>query len=182
LSLIVGDIDVSRRYALEEIMEMYYAGRLKAVADAGYIVRSDFDHPGQVLFVPASESTLFRMPGHNTDTGKWEDSKMKTHVFPNLAEDMRKDVEREHPMKRRSGQQKRLSLVKRLLASAKQYGTIPGLTDEQISAMIGEKWKTGVSIVTEDMVARVSAYYLGQGEATNKAADSKRTTKAHPLA
>lgn len=177
---IVAGVDLNRKYRIEEILEMHAKGMLRPIGVAGYIVRADAD--GMVGFVPASESTLFRMPGRNTDTGEWEDGTLKEYDTTADFERMREDVNREHPMVRRRAQEKRESLVQRLLLTAQQYGTIPGLTDEQISTMIGEKWTTGVSVVTAEMLSRVSAYLLGQGEVQNKEHDRHRTTRDHALA
>ena len=165
--MIVDGIDISRKYHFSEIMDLHNKGRLRPVAVAGYIVRADAD--GMISFVPSSESTLFRA----------ERGKLKQHVSHDFVDTMREKLEHEHPIVRRRAQAKRISLVQRLMETAKQYGTIPGLTDEQISAMIGEPWTTGVSVVTAEMLDRISAYLLVQGEATNKEADSKRVTKAH---
>lgn len=165
--IIIDGIDISRKYTIEEIMSLYYRGRLRPVAVEGYIVRADAD--GMVGFVKAEESTLFRM----------ERGKTLVHQSDDFVDAMAKDVEENHPMRRRGGQEKRYSLVKRLLRDAQTFGTIPGLTDAQVSAMIGEKWVTGVSQVTQEMLDRVSIHYLGQGENANKAADAKRITRKH---
>lgn len=179
---VVGGVDISRTYTVPEITEMYVKGRLGAAAVEGYIVRAEGD--GTIGFVKADESTLSQMM-----YGR-KDKRGVTHLRGGRVygtdhpvwEEMRQDIEKEHPMVRRSAQEKKLSMVRRLLNTAQQFGTIPGLTDEQISTMIGEKWTTGVSVVTADMLDRVAARLLGQGEASNKEADSHRVTRAHPLA
>lgn len=167
---LVDGIDIDQKYPIEQILKWYHAGRLKKIQLVGYIVRADAD--GLVGFVPWTESTLFRSQNEG----------LSQYGLGTLAEDMRKDVERENPMVRRTAQQKKASMVRRLLETCQRYGTVPGMTDEQISAMIGERWQTGVSVVTAQMLERVSAHYLGVGETMNKEADSKRVTRAHPLA
>jgi hypothetical protein len=182
---VIGGVDLDRGYSIQEITELYTSGRLAAPANAGYIVRGSMED-GLIYFVPANETTL-----HNMAFAPDQDEKGlyrgvrggRTYQSKgDLAEAMRLDVEREHPMVRRTVQKKKEAMIKRLLETAKVYGTIPGLTDEQISAIIGERWKTGVSVVTSEMLSRVSAHLLGVGESDNKEADRHRVTRQHALA
>lgn len=168
--VVVDGIDITRRYSIQEILDMHARGRLRPIGLQGWIVRADAD--GTVGFVPATESTLFRA----------ERGQTMVHQSDDFVDHMRQEIEHEYPMVRRAAQEKRVSLVQRLLKTARVYGTIPGLTDEQVSAMIGERWTTGVSVVTQQMLDRVSAHLLGQGERSNRESDRKRITRHHALA
>lgn len=167
---IVGGLDISRTYPIDEIIRLYHSGRLSKVGIEGYIVRADSD--GMVGFVKADEGSLSRLM-----TGK-----PRVYASDDFVPQMREDIEREHPMVRRSAQERKLALVKRLLSTAKKHGTVPGLSDAQITALIGEKWVTGTSVVTQQMLDRIAQRFMEQGEQLNKEADAGRVTKAHPLA
>jgi hypothetical protein len=122
------------------------------------------------------------MPGKNTDTGRPEADRTLVHQSDDFTDWMRQDVDANHPMVRRTAAAKKEAMVRRLLHTMQQYGTLPGFTDAQISTMIGETWITGVSVVTADMIARIAQGQLAKAEVDNKAEDSKRITRQHALA
>jgi hypothetical protein len=85
-------------------------------------------------------------------------------------------------MKRRTPHEKVAAFAQRIMEDAKRCGTVPGLSDEKMSEIMGEAWKTGRAAVTAEAVQRVAQHYMGVGEKENKAADDKRVVRAHPLA
>lgn len=169
--MIVGGIDLSKRYHIDDIFKMRRDGRLQNIALAGYVVRSEDN--GMISFVPWHQSTFAARKAAGGD---------RQYDITADAEKMREDVEREFPMVRRTPQQRVASMVVRMMAEAKRNGTIAGLTDAQIRTITGEAWLTGESQVTEAMVRKVVAHFLGVAEVDNREADSKRTTRAHQFA
>jgi hypothetical protein len=172
---IVAGIDIDRVYHKEEIIEMYKSGKLKDVTLVGYVSQANDD--GTCQFVPwyKSERVLAKLQGVPFGKAVYTSEQ---DVFG----DMRKNVEEQHPIVRRTPEQRVAAMMGRMLADAQRTGTIPGLSDEKIREITGEYWKTGVSTVTQDMVRKVAAHYLGLGEATNKEADRHRSTRAHAKA
>ena len=166
---IIGGIDITKRYPIAEIMEMHAQGKLRNIGGSGYIVRADAD--GMVGFVPWTESTLFRM---NTD-------QPQLYQSPDFTEAMRQDVETEHPMRRRTPQERVASMLVRMMGHARETNTVPGLTEKQISTITGESWKEGDPLPAESVRA-VAAHFLGIAEKQNKEADSHRTTRSHQFA
>ena len=167
--IIIDGIDITRKYAIAEIMDMHAKGKLRPVGVAGYIVRADAD--GMVGFVPWTESTLYRA----------ERDKLLVHESSDFAEVMRRDVEAEHPMVRRTPQQRVAAMLVRLMGTAQRTGTVPGLTQEQISTITGAAWKEGDPLPA-DSVKAVAAHFLGIAEKQNREADSHRVTRKHALA
>jgi hypothetical protein len=177
----VAGISTSRGYTPEEIVDMHGSGRLRKVAEAGYVGQGSIE-TGLVHFVPFSQSTFFR-----SDPVDLQEGKATTLTNPLIAvhedtlEDRRKKLEEEHPMFRTTPQQKVARMMLRLMSEVKRTGTITGMSDADISAVVGEAWKQGEPL-TAEAVQRVAAHLLGVGERTNKEADSKRVTRQHALA
>lgn len=164
---IVGGLDIDRVYTFDEIMELYTLGKLKPIALQGYVCRAE---GGMISFVPWYDSTRARLEaGQGT----------QVHLDVDA---MRADVEAEHPMTRRTPQERVASMMVRLMTEAKRNGTIAGLTDAQISTITGEAWKTGETSITSEMVRRVAAHFLGMAQNRNREADAHRSTRAHPYA
>lgn len=166
---VVAGVDIDRTYSPEEIFEMHDKGRLRPITLEGYCTRADEDG---IRFVPYYESTFFRM----------REGKPQQHVSHDFAPAMRAQLEADHPITRRTPQQRVASMVLRLLADAKQNGTIAGLSEEQIRSITGELWKAGVTEVSTEMVRKVAAHFLFQAEKGNREADSHRVARAHPTA
>lgn len=164
----IGDIDTSRQYPIEELMQMFYDGKLTGGRMDGWVVQADAD-TGMISFVPWWEGHMTR-----SSEGRLRSAEID-------AEAMRQDVEREHPMRRRTPQQRTAAMMVRLMGEAAKTGTIPGFSPEQIRTIVGESWKAGEPLAAED-VKRVAAHFLGQAQAANREADSHRTTRAHQYA
>lgn len=161
--MIVAGVDISRTYSVEEIMSMYHKGLLKPIALKGYVTRADAN--GQIGFVPWHESTLAR-----SEAGK------KAAVTFDVDE-MREGVEAEHPITRRTPQERVAAVALRILAEVKRSGG-HGLTPQEVNQIVGETWAVG-DPVTGEQVRALAAHFLGVGEKTNKEADSHRVTRAH---
>ena len=64
------------------------------------------------------------------------------------------------PIRRRSAQERKESLIRRWWESCKSAGTVPGMTDEQLTTLFGREWKTGTSELTYEDVERMAAAML----------------------
>jgi len=153
---IVAGVDISRSYTGEEIIDMHRRGRLRDITLQGYCTRADAD--GTIKLVPWYESTWFRL-----DAGKPTQATSR-----NLAESMLADVNANHPIRRRTPQERVASMMLRLMAEVKRSGTIPGVTPDLIKRVVGNAWQEGQPL-TEEVVRAVAAHYLGVGEKENKA-------------
>lgn len=170
MAIIIDGIDIERVYTIHEIQDMYYRGYLSKAAVQGYVVQARED--GTVRFVPWYESHLAR-----AEAGKLRQTDWSAEL-----EQMKLDVEEEHPMARRTPQQRVASMLIRLMAEAKRSGgMLPGMSEEQIQAIVGKSWKEGMPLAQEDIRA-VAAWFLSRGEKTNREADSKRSTRKHQYA
>ena len=167
---ILEGVDINRPFTAEEILELHASGRLRNLALKGYCTRADLLE-GTLRFIPWYESSAFRQ---RTGT-------QKEHISYDFVDAMREDVERNHPMKRRTPQEKVASMMLRLMAEVKKTGTITGLSQEHIRSIAGESRKEGEPLPAE-AIRKVAAHYLGRGEKENKEADSHRVTQAHALA
>lgn len=161
--MIVAGVDISRKYSIEEVQAMYESGRYRGIVLEGWIVRADAD--GMIGFVPWYESTLSRM----------EEGKTQTYASDgDFTEEMRQDVEREHPIVRRTPQQRKDAMASRL--SKAQY--VPDAIRTRVQE---ESFKRGTPLTGTDIEA-AAAYLLNQAQNANREADSHRVTRAHPTA
>lgn len=168
--IIVDGIDITRVFTIQEIKDMYYRGYLKKTAVLGYVVQARAD--GTVRFVPWYDGFLAREYAGELRETDWSAE----------AEQMRLDVEREHPMSRRTPQQRVASMLIRFMGEAKRNGgQIPGLSDDMIKSVLGKSWKEGTPLSEEDVRA-VAARFLGVAEVDNREADSHRVIRKHQFA
>jgi hypothetical protein len=167
---IVAGVDLTQRYTPEDILDMYKTGRLRQITNLGYCTQGD--ESGTLRFVPYYESNAFRVDSE-------ADLRHYTTQFD--AEKMRQEIETEHPILRRTPQERAAAMTLRILAEMKKYGTVPGIPGDQLKRIIVEHWKVGQP-VTEEAARRVAQWYLGMGEVDNKEADRHRVTRAHPTA
>lgn len=166
--IFIDGVDITRTFSPKEIFDMHAKGTLRGVTLKGYCTQVGDDG---IRFVPWYESTRFRM---DTDT-------TRVHVSKDFVPYMQEKLESEHPMRRRTPQQKVAAMMLRLMAEVKRTGSIAGMTAEDIKHITGESWKQGEPMNAET-VRKVAAHFLGIGEVDNKAADSRRTTRLHPYA
>lgn len=80
------------------------------------------------------------------------------------------------PIVKRTPQQRRDSMVRNWFEECKRAGTIPGLSDEKVSEILGETWVTGTSEMTIEVVERLAAAMLQTAENKKNAADDKKVT------
>ena len=146
---------------------MHRRGKLRGITLQGYCTRVDGD-TGTIRFVPWHESTHFRM-----DQGK-----PVRAIADGFGDAMLADINANHPIVRRTPQERVGAMMLRLLASAKGTGTIPGIPPEAITRIVGNAWREGQPL-TEEVVRAVAAHYLGIAEVDNKEADSHRVARAH---
>lgn len=157
--MIVAGIDIERKYHIEEIISMYNRGLLKPIALVGYGVRADSD--GMVGFVPWTETAMFRQE-HGV--------KVREDITPDL-EQMREEVERDHPIVRTTPQAKQARVAKRIASN-------PVLAESAVASVLEESWRRGQAVTGTDIQA-AAAKLLTRAEQDNKEADSHRITRAH---
>jgi hypothetical protein len=98
-------------------------------------------------------------------------------------EDARTEVERDHPIVRRTPQTRVTSLALRLMAQAKvSDGMVPGMTQEEIRSIVGYAWTQGVTEITMEDMRKIAAKLMGVAQVDNREADSHRVTRVHPTA
>lgn len=165
---IVAGIDIDRAYTGDEVLEMHRKGRLRDITLEGYCTRADAD--GTIKFVPYYESTWFRL-----------DADKPVQSGTNLAERMLADVEANHPIHRRTPQERVASMMLRLMAEYKRSGTLPGVPADLIERVTGSAWREGEPLTAEDIRA-VAAHYMGVGEKENRESDRKRVARHHATA
>lgn len=167
----IDGIDVTRKYTSDEIFQMYHKGQLRSISIAGYVTQTDV-MDDTITFVPYHESTHFR---DATDTMR------TTTIHESTIDQKRKELEHEHPALRTTPQQKVARMMLRFMAEVERTGHITGLSDEYVKSIVGESWKVG-DPYTAEVVQRVAQRFMEKAEVDNRAADSKRTTRLHPLA
>ena len=164
--MIVAGVDLDKKYTMEEVLEMAKSGRYKGIVLKGYVCQANDD--GLVGFVPWTESSLFRS----------EHGRTVREDFSAEAEQMRVDVEREHPITRSTALTKRDRIWLRLLRAYNRDGFIP---DDVMTTALGDSWSAGDPINAE-LLKTVAAHFAALGESANKEADAHRSTRAHMTA
>lgn len=81
------------------------------------------------------------------------------------------------PIIKRTAQERKNSLMLKMIEDCKRAGTVPGLSDERISEIVGEAWKAGESQVTAEVVREVAAHFLQQAENDHNAKLAKQITR-----
>jgi len=162
----VAGYDIDRDYKGEEIIRMYQTGALRGISLEGYVTQVE---NGTVRFIPWQQSYHFRDQTKTLKTATFDGTKML------------EEVEHDHPITRRTPQERTTAMVMRMMPTIQATGTLPGYTTEQIRAIVGDYWKEGEP-VTEDMVRKLCAYLLQQAQHTNREADSHRSARAHMTA
>lgn len=161
--MIVAGIDVDRRYSLDELLEMNRTGRYRDVVLHGYVCRATDD--GMIQFVPWHESSLARM----------EAEQPVKQDFSADVEQMKEDVEREHPITRRTPQQRKDAVARRMANG------VPHFNESVVAQVMADSWKKGAP-VTGDQIEAVAAILMQRAENENRAADAKRVTRKHMTA
>ena len=171
LPRVVNGVDLSRAYPAEDLMDMLRRGRLRGIVEAGYVPVGDSDTQ-TIKFVPWWDSHFQRSVEGRLRNIEWGYDEVEAE---------RQNVEHEHPIRRRTPQQRTAAMMIRLMGEARRTGTVPGLSQDQLQTIVGESWKKGEPLAAED-VQRVAAWFMARGEVDNREADSHRTTRVHQTA
>ena len=172
LPKVINGIDVTVLRPIEEVMQMFYDGKLPAlVREGGYIPQAD-EETGMIRFVPWYDGHIQRRLEGRLRQVEWGYDELEAQ---------NQEIERAHPIRRRTPQQRQAAMMVRLMGDAKRTGTIPGLSQEQLKTILGESWKMGEPLSSED-VQNVAAWFLGRAQTDNREADRHRVTRAHPTA
>jgi len=163
MTTIVAGINVDRVWTGDEILDLHAKGKLRDVALQGYCTRADAD--GTLRFVPFYESTWFRS----------DEQKMVTQSV-DIGTAMKADLDANHPIIRRTPQDRVASMFLRLLTTYKQTGSLAGVPTEVIKKIAGNAWREGQPL-TDEVIRGVAAHYLGIGEVDNKAAKQPHAIK-----
>jgi hypothetical protein len=151
---IIGGIDVDRTYTGDEVLEMNNKGHLRNVTLKGYCTR--VEHDGTIKFVPYWDSTWFR-----------QEQDKAVSVDVDIATPMLEDLKENHPIIRRTPQERVASMMLRLMGEYRRTGSLPGIPTDLIKKIVGNSWREGMPL-TEEVVRAVAAHYLGLGEQENK--------------
>ena len=159
----MASIVPGRRYTRDEIALMRSDPQLAKLQLEGYVLRGNLD--GTMQFVHWTKSATGEKPG------SWNPALQQTYAVDTSGLFVNDRIVR------RTAQARVDSLVKKWWDTCRRHGTIPGLTDAQISAMIGEDWKSGQRELTIDDVRKLAAFMLQDSENKKTAADFKKTVK-----
>jgi hypothetical protein len=157
--LIIDGVDVTKSYTAEDILSFFETGRLRSITDRGYCTQGTEE--GLLQFVPWQESLAFRTP--------------KTYVSEDFTEVMRQDVEREHPILRRTPQERKMAMAMRIASEVERTGSVPGLTDPEVNAIVGEAWRMGDPVSGETIVA-LAKELMEQAEKQNREHNAHKVT------
>lgn len=167
--LVIDGVDVTQSFTAEDILDMFSKGRLRSITDRGYCTQGTED--GTLQFVPYWESLAFRTK-HNTE---------KTYISHDFVDAMREEVEREHPILRRTPQERKMAMAMRIAGEYHRTGTIPGMTDPEVQELVGEAWGSGEPM-TGEAIVELAKKLIEQAEVDNREADSHRITRSHMTA
>lgn len=155
-------IDINRTYTADEVARMYHSGELQEVAMKGYVSRANAD--GTCEFVHWTKAN--RMTG---------DADHRPGVYV-AKDDIVGEMERTlPPVLKRTPQQRVVSLLLKMLQAPD--GKL-GLSDEQVKAIVGESWRSGKPLATEE-VRRIAAHFLGEAERNAQAQEREQSTRAN---
>lgn len=182
--MIVAGLDTNRRYTPDEVIAMKDSGKLREVTMRGWFFRFDVAKGSMELVHFTDPSANRQSPG---STGG---RRLRAYTVNFDAEQMKRDVEREHPIRKRTPQERLASMTNKLTqgergqeAAAKMMldmlqgaggGNMDGLDDDSVRAITGASWKKGDPI-DGDTVRRVAARYLGEAE--RRVAETARDTR-----
>jgi len=139
-----------RKYTFKELEGFREDPSMRGWAAKGYVWEQDLD--GTLQLVHWSKSILDNEAKHPRG---YVDKRPIEEIFPT------------EPIAKRTPQQRKDSLIQRWWDACRKAGTVPGLTDEQLTELFGREWKAGVSEITYEDLSRMAATMLGDAE--NKA-------------
>lgn len=162
--LVIDGVDISKSFTPEDIVDLFNRGKLRSITDRGYCTQGTED--GTLRFVPYWESLAFRTENHTE----------KDYVSDTFVEQMRQDVEREHPILRRTPQERKMAMAMRIAGEYKRSGHIPGMTDPEVQELVGNAWSAGEPM-TGEAIVELAKKLIEQGEKDNREADAHRVTR-----
>jgi hypothetical protein len=182
--MIVDGLDTTRTYSADEVIAMRDSGKLREVTMRGWLFRWE-PLKGGMKMVHFTDPTANRQAPGSTGGRR-----LRAYTVEFDADQMRKDVERDHPIRKRTPQERLASMTNKLTqgergqeAAAKMMmdmlqgagsGNMDGLDDDAVKAITGASWKKGDPI-DGDTVRRVAARYLGEAE--RRVAETARDTR-----
>lgn len=142
-------LQVNHPYTWAELEKLTQDPTLENLKLKGYVLRGDAD--GTFTFI------------------KWDEASFGGQGAP-LAGRVYTPVGFEDldPIVKRTPQERVDSLLLKIMADCKQYQTVPGLTDDKIGEILGEKFETGKDDMTIERQRRVAAWFLAKAEADAK--------------
>ena len=163
--------DLKSPFDAEELLRMLNDGRLRDAARKGYVAQADAD--GRMRFVHWSKSeTIADMAGvHGPGRGR-----LRNRSYTQKPE---WNTDELTPIVKRSPQARLESLVSKVVGDALATGTLPGLDDDAVKAIVGETWKSGKPFTAED-IRRICAHYLQKNENIQKAKNFKKVVTEVP--
>ena len=150
-----------KRYTYAEMQRLreLYPGLLMP----GFVIRANED--GTMQFVKAEDASAL----HEWKSPRgYEDTRPMDEVFP------------KEPIKKRTPQQRVESLVNRWIDDCKRAGGIPGVSEEQVSAVLGEHWKLSPSGITVEDVRKLAVAMLKRAENKYEASEQKKVVRTAP--
>jgi hypothetical protein len=146
----MSEIRPGVKYTFAELEGFRENPSLRDWAAKGYVWRQELD--GTLKLVHWSKS---HMDNEVKNPRGYADTRTMEEIFPT------------EPIKKRTPQERKDSLINRWWESCKKAGTVPGLSDEQLTNLFGREWKTGVSEITYADIERMASAMLQEAE--NKA-------------
>lgn len=156
-------LEPGRRYTFAELEALRNDPAFADWAAKGYVWEQDLD--GTLRLTHWSKSILdneVKHPRAYVDERPFED------VFPT------------EPIRRRTPQERKASLISRWWESCKRAGTVPGMTDEQLTHLFGREWVTGKSEITYADIERMAATMLADAENKYEASERKKVVRTAP--
>lgn len=80
-------------------------------------------------------------------------------------------------IRKRTPQERVDSLMLKFISDCRASGTVPGLDDARISAIVGSAWLNGRTEITAEVVRRVAQHFLQDAENKFNAAEDKRVVR-----
>lgn len=174
--MIVSGLDTRRQYTADEVVTLHRSGKLREVTFQGWFFRFDA-LTGSAKLV------------HVTDPTANLQDKLRAYQIPDPLPGMKRQVEEESPIRKRTPQERLASMTNKLMRGQQGQdgaalmllgmlggaanGNMDGLTEEQVKNITGKSWQQGDPL-DADTVRRVAARYLGQAE--RKVAEDARQT------
>jgi hypothetical protein len=146
----MSEIRPGRKYTFEEMAEFRKDPAMTGWAAKGYVWEQGLD--GTLELVHWKKSIL---DNEVENPRLYVDERSTEEVFPT------------EPIEKRTPQERKDSLINRWWDACRKAGTVPGLSDEQLTNLFGREWKTGVSEITYADIERMASAMLNEAE--NKA-------------